>query len=259
MRLFRCALLIALLILPASFAPAKDRTVVRIGTEGIYPPFNYVDENGRLQGFEIDIAKALCAEAELRCEFMREDWNDMIPALLAHRFDAVFGSMSITKERKAQVLFSEPYYRTPATFVARKASNLRDTSPEAMKGRVLGGQRGTIHADHLLSVYAPAGAKVKLYESQNEAQLELARGRLDAILVPKVGIHEWLAGNELGRCCTFAGPEIRDPDYVGEGVGIAMRPQDRALKEKFDLALDAILANGTYKRINDKYFPFSVY
>jgi ABC-type amino acid transport substrate-binding protein len=128
-----------------------------------------------------------------------------------------------------------------------------------MKGRVIGGQVGTIHAGYLQNVYAPAGATVKLYTSQQESQFDLARGRLDAILADKVGVYEWLEKTEQGKCCTFAGDEVRDPTYIGEGVGIALRKADEDLKEQFNLAIGVLLANGTYKKINDKYFPFSVY
>ena len=245
-----------LLALPAA---SREFDTVRIGTEGTYPPFSYLDENNRFVGFEIEIANALCARMKVRCRFMREDWNDMIPALLASRFDAIVSSMSITAERRKQVAFTNRYYQSPASFVARKASNIRDTSPAAMKGRVVGGQRGSIHADYLQKVYAPAGVVVKLYASQQEAQFDLARGQLDALLADKVGLHEWLTKSQQGSCCAFAGEEVRDPAYIGDGIGIALRKEDDDLREKFNRALDSILADGTYKKINDKYFPFSVY
>jgi lysine-arginine-ornithine-binding protein len=258
MSLIQRALFVLFCSLVALPAVAKDWKTVRIGTEGTYPPFNFLDENSRFQGFEIELANALCARMNVKCEFMKQDWDDMIPALLANRFDAVVASMSITEERKRQVDFTRRYYQTPASFAARKAANLRDTSPSAMKGRVIGGQTGTIHANYLQSVYAPAGVTVKLYASNQEAQFDLARGRLDAILADKIGMHEWL-NSEQGKCCALAGEDVRDPVHIGEGVGIAVRKEDADLKGKFNLAIDSILADGTYKQINDKYFPFSVY
>jgi lysine-arginine-ornithine-binding protein len=249
-------LLSAMLAMPAS---AKERSDVRIGVGGNYPPFSFIDENNRVQGFEIDLANALCARMKVRCEFVKQDWGDMIPALLANRFDAILSSMSITEERKKKVDFTRRYYQSPGSFATRKAANLRDTSPAAMKGRLVGAQEHTIHSEYLEKVYAPAGAQVKLYASQQEAQLELARGRLDAMLADKVGIFEWIRKTEQGECCTLTGEDLTDKAYVGEGVGIAVRKGDRDLKERFDLAIDAILADGTYKKINDKYFPFSIY
>lgn len=242
-------------------APAQSAhwKVVRIGAEGTYHPFNIIDENGRFQGFEVDIARALCAEMKVRCEFMQEKWDDMIPALLANRYDAIIASMSITEDRKQKVAFSIPYYRTPAVFVARKAANLRDTGPTAMKGRLVAAQIGTIHADILRNVYEPAGARVKLYSSQQEAQFDLARGRLDALVADKLGIFAWLEKTEQGQCCAPAGNELTDISLIGEGVGIAVRKEDDELREMFDHAIETIVSNGTYKEINDKYFPFSVY
>ena len=253
------ALLVLLSALLATPASAGERSDVRFGVSANYPPFTFIDQNNRFQGFEIDVANALCAQMKVKCAFVNQEWSDMVPALLANRFDAILASLSITEERKKKVDFTRPYYQSPGSFATRKAANLRDTNPAAMKGRLLGAQEGTIHANYLQRIYAPAGAKVKLYASQQEAQLELARGRLDAMLADKIGLFEWIGKTEQGGCCTLTGEDLSDKTYVGEGVGIAVRKEDRDLKERFNLAIDTILANGTYKKINDKYFPFSVY
>jgi polar amino acid transport system substrate-binding protein len=259
MGLLRSTFLVLVSTLLAMTASADERTVVRFGTDAAYPPMTYLDEHNRFQGFEVDIANALCARMNVKCEFVQENWDDMIPALLANRFDAIMASMSITEERKKQIAFSKRYYQTPAIFTARKSTNLRNTSPEAMKGRVIGCQVDTIHVRYLEDVYVPAGATVKVYASQNEAQLELARGRLDAIMTDKVAVFEWLEKSQLGKCCAYAGQDLTDPKYIGEGVGFGLRKEDLELKDRIDDAIDAIVADGTYKKINDKYFPFSVY
>jgi lysine-arginine-ornithine-binding protein len=258
MSLFRCALIVlagAVFIAPAS---AKTWTEVRLGVTLNYPPFSSVDENGRVQGFEIELAEALCKRMNVTCEFVKQDWQDLIPALIAHRFDAIFSSMSITVERKQQIAFSNRYYQTPTSFVARKALNLRDMSLAGMKSRVIGAQEGTLQANYLRGVYAPAGIITKFYTTQAEAQLDLARGQLDAIMVDKLSVHDWLK-TEQGKCCAYAGEDLNDANYVGEGVGVGVRKDDVELREMFNSAIDAILADGTYKQINDKYFPFSVY
>lgn len=238
---------------------AQEQKTIRFGVAGEYPPFLSIDENGRFHGFEIDLANALCAQLKTRCRFVESDWNDIIPALVAHRFDAILASMSITDERRKYVDFTDRYYQTPAVFAAHKASNIRDTSPSAMRGRVLGAQSATIHARHLLEVYEPAGAKVKLYTSLQEAEFELARGRLDAIFADKVGLYGWIENTDQGQCCAFAGEEVRDPDAIGDGVGIAVRKGDDLLREDLNTALEALMADGTLKAISAKYFPFSVY
>jgi polar amino acid transport system substrate-binding protein len=240
-------------------ATAKNPAVVRIGTSGNYPPFTFMDENNRFQGFEIDIANALCAEMNMTCEFVKQEWSDMIPALLANRFDAIFGSMASTEERRKKIDFSNRYFQTPASFAARKAANIRDTSPAAMKGRVVGVQLGTVHEQYLQAVYVPAGVVVKIFKTNQEAQLELARGRVDAILSDKIAVYQWVEKTEQGKCCAFAGSDVSDKSYMGGGCAIGIRKEDAALKERFNKAIDAIVANGTYKKINDKYFPFSIY
>jgi len=239
-------------------ASAKDWKVVRIGTEGAYPPFNYIEDN-ELKGFDVDIGKALCEKMEVECTFVAQDWDGIIPALLAGKYDAIVASMSITEERKQQIDFSKKYYQTPATFVAPKDTAITETTPEALKGKVLGAQGSTIHSNYLEDLYGKAGAEVKLYGKQDEANLDLANGRLDAVLADKVVLLEWLEKTDEGKCCKFVGAEHRDPKYFGEGVGVGIRKDNPELVAMFNKAIDEIVADGTYKKINDKYFPFSVY
>ncbi len=253
-RIAAAALMIAAAVTGAS---AKDWKVVRVGTEGAYPPFNYI-ENGEIKGFDIDIAKALCAKMKVECTFVAQDWDGIIPALLAGKYDAIIASMSITEERKKQIAFSDKYYNTPATFVTTKDSKITDTSPEALKGKVLGAQASTIHSNYLEDVYAKAGAEVKLYPKIDDTHLDLVNGRIDALLSDKVVELEWLNTKD-GACCKFVGAEYKDKKYFGEGVGVGIRKDDPELVAMFNKAIAEIRADGTYKKINEKYFPFDVY
>ncbi len=256
----RKQIIAALMMLASSTAvDAKEWTKVRIGTEGAYPPFNFTDSNNQLQGFEIDLGKALCAEMKVECEFGAQDWDGMIPALMANKYDAIMASMSITEERKQQIAFSNKYYATLASFVAPKDSKITSTTPEALKGMTLGGQSSTTHATYLEDVYGKAGATIKLYATQDEANLDLSNGRLDAVLADKIVLLEWLEKTDEGKCCGFVGEDVTDTAYFGEGVGVGLRKADTDLKAKFNAAIEAIRANGTYKKINDQYFPFNVY
>lgn len=238
----------------ASAVSAQD--VVRIGTEGAYPPFNFTDSNGQLQGFEIDLAAALCAEMNVTCELVAQDWDGIIPALLANRYDAIMASMSITAERMEIVDFSNKYYQTPARFAARDGSTVTDTSPEALAGMTIGAQGSTIHANYLEDVYGQSD--IRLYPTQDEANLDLASGRIDLILADSIVLYEWMQTDD-GSCCTFVGDAYSDPQYFGSGVGVAVRQGEDELREKFNAAIAAVLANGTYQEISDRYFPFSVY
>ena len=228
-----------------------------IGTEGSYPPFNFTDASGNLQGFDIDIAKALCVKLQANCRFVAQDWEGLIPALLSKKIDAIVASMSITEERMKVVAFTQRYYRTPARFVAPKSSHITDTSPEGLAGKSLGAQSSTIHAKYLEEHYQES--TIKLYGSHDTAMLDLAAGRIDAVLVQSTAVYDWLNKTPEGACCEFVGEPLSDPAYFGLGAGIAVRKEDEALREQLNQAIDAIRADGTYQQINAKYFPFSIY
>ena len=242
--------------LSTGIAAAKDWSTVRIGTEGAYPPFNSMTSDNELVGFDIDIAKALCERMKVTCEFVAQDWDGIIPALLANKYDAIIASMSITEERKKKVDFTNKYYNTPARFVTAKDGGVTDTSPAGMSGKTIGAQSSTTHATYLEDVYGDSN--IKLYATQDEANLDLAAGRLDAVLADSIVLLEWMKTDE-GGCCDYVGEAINDVKYFGEGAGIALRQEDDDLREMFNEALAAIIADGTYDKINAKYFPFSIY
>ncbi len=236
---------------------AAEWTKVRIGTEGAYPPFNFVDSDGQLKGFDVDIAKAICEKAKVECTFVAQDWDGIIPALLAKKYDAIVASMSITDERKKAVDFTDKYYNTPAKIIVSQSGGIEDVSPEAMKGKAIGTQSSTIHANYLEEFYKDSD--VKLYGTQDEANADLAAGRLDAVIADSVVLYAWLEKPE-GECCKFVGPDITEPVRIfGAGAGIAIRKEDGDLKALLNKALAEVIADGTYKKINDQYFPFDIY
>ncbi len=240
-----------------SGASAAEK-VVKIGTEGAYPPFNAVDANGQLYGFDIDIAKAVCEKMKVKCEFVAQDWDGIIPALQAKKYDAIVASMSITDERKKVVDFSDKYYNTPTQFIAPKDAPSKDASPAALKGKTVGAQSSTIQANLLEALYKDS--TIKLYATVDEGYADLAAGRLDAFLVDKTVAYEWLTKQDAGKCCDFIGEPMFEPrEILGNGVGIAVRKGDTELLAALNKAIAEILADGTYKTINDKYFPFSIY
>ena len=237
-------------------AQAKDWKKIRIGTEGAYPPFNFVDKSGELQGFDIDIAKAICDKLKAECSFVAQDWDGIIPALLANKYDAIVASMSITDERRQRVAFSDKYYNTPARFVAKKGAKL-DATAAGLEGKTVGAQRATTHASYLEDNFKDA--EIKLYGTQDEANLDLANGRLDAVLADATVLYEWLEKTDEGKCCAFVSEPIVAPKWFGEGVGVALRKDDKELAAMVNKAIAEIRADGTYEKINKKYFPFSIY
>ncbi len=246
----------AVFVMLAGGASAGDMRKVKIGTEGAYPPFNGIDSNGQLVGFDIDIGKALCAAANFECEFVVQDWDGIIPGLIAKKYDAIVASMSITDKRKEVVDFTEKYYQTPARFVAAKGANF-DVSPEGLKGKVIGVQRATTHENFLRAKFP--GADVRTYETQDEADADLVSGRLDLVMANSVVLLEGFLKTDAGQGFEFVGPGYSDPKFHGEGVGIAIRKGEDDLRQAFNAAIEKIRADGTYKKINAKYFDFDVY
>jgi polar amino acid transport system substrate-binding protein len=245
----------AVFTLMAGAAMADGEKIV-IGTEGAYPPFNNLEADGTLTGFDIDIAKALCEQMKAECTFVTQDWDGIIPALEAKKFDAIIASMSITEERKQKVDFSAKYYNTPPAIVVPKDSDITAATPEALAGKTLGAQSSTTHSN-----YAEAhmkDAELKLYPTADEYKLDIANGRIDGVIDDVVVLSEWLKTAD-GACCKLLGTLPIDPVINGEGAGIAVRKGETALADKFTKAIADIRENGKYQEINAKYFPFDVY
>ncbi|MCF8109994.1 MAG: ABC transporter substrate-binding protein [Desulfobacteraceae bacterium] len=248
-------LLVFCILFSATASVADD--VVRIGTEGAYPPFNYMDKDGNLKGFDIDIAEALCEAAGMECEFVTQSWEGMIPALLAKKYDAIIASMSITEERKKRVDFTEKYYQTPARFVKHKDDDI-EISKEGLKGKTVGVQRATVSANFINDNFGDI-MNVRSYATQEEANMDMTSGRLDLLFADAVVLQEGFLDTGPGEDYEFVGPGYTDEQWFGEGIGIAVRKGDDELREAFNKAIKQIRKDGTYKKINDKYFDFDVY
>jgi len=245
------------LVIAAGTVWANDWKKVRIGVEGAYPPFSYTKPNGDLAGFDIDIAKALGEAMGAEVTLVAQDWDGIIPALLAKKYDAIIASMSITEERKKKVAFSNKYYQTPAKFIVKKGA-ITDFSKETIKGKKVGVQRATIHDRYLTDNYGK-DVEIKRYGTQDEAYLDLTAGRVDMLLADSVALSDGFLKKPEGADYQFIGPDLNDPKWFGDGAGIAIRKGDTDLVEKFNMAIEKIRSDGTYKKIQDKYFDFNVY
>ncbi len=258
-KLLAAASLVAFVAGPAAAQESdadKTWTEVRIGSEGAYPPFNYLDASGKLLGFDIDIANALCDQMKVKCTFVTQDWDGMIPALQNNRYDAIIASMSITPERSQQVLFTNKYYNSPGALAVPKDSTIADTSAASLSGKTIGAQGSTTHAQAVQTFFPDA--EVKVYPTAEEYKLDIENGRLDAVSDDVVVLTQWL-DSPAGACCKLLGTLPVDEKIYGPGAGIALRKGDEKLKKMFDDAIVAIRQNGVYKTINDKYFKFDVY
>ena len=242
------AAVIGLALMAASADAAANN--LRIATTGDYPPFNYVDDAGELGGFDVDIALALCERMGVECELRRHEWETLIPELRAGTFDVIAASMSITEPRRELVAFTNRYYSNIARFVANKDS---DFHPDRPAGTTIGVARATVSSDWLEDNVADV-ATIKLYRSQSEMLDDLAGARLDAALGDGLGLYSWLQSAD-GAAFRYVGHGLR----LDEGIGLAVRHEDDALRRDLNRALAEILADGAYQHINDRYFPFSIY
>lgn len=235
---------------------AAGQETVRVAVEGGFPPFNYLDSENNLQGFDVDIAKALCEAAALKCEFIVQEWTGMIPNLLAKKYDAIISSMSMSAERRQKVAFTKKYYDSPSVFIARKGSGIAGTAPDDLKDLRLGVTAATSQESYAKKFYP--GVATTVVNASPDLYKNLAEGNVDIIFEDKLAVYDWLANTKAGSCCEFKGEDVKNADYFGDGAGIAVRPDDVKLLTKFNAALDLIQANDVYDTINAKYFPFSI-
>ncbi len=241
----------AVLSLFAGQSMAADKLV--IGTDSTYPPFEYLDAGGNFLGFDMDIGRALCAQMKVECTFVSNDFDGIIPALQAKKFDMILSSMSITPERLKLVDFTNKIYNTPPAIAVAKDSPIK--SVEDLKGKTIGAQSSTTHANY--AEKHMAGSELKLYPTADEYKLDMQNGRVDALIDDVVVLSEWVK-SDAGACCKILTTLPVDKVINGDGAGIAVRKGD-PLKEKINAAIAAIRADGTYKKIQDKYFDFDVY
>ena len=247
-------LVCAAILLPITLSAQQAK--LRIATEGANPPFSTINSSGELEGFDVDIARALCTKMGADCELAAQDWDGIVPALLARKYDAIIASLSVTEDRKNVVAFTKPYYHSPSAFVVRKGTGLKDLSPRALTEKSIGVQTATNQAAFLEDQYSHS--IVRLYNTVADAYRDLAAGRVEYVMYDKLAIYDWLKSPE-GACCEMAPGELNDPAYFGSGVAIALRKGDGALLKRFNDAIDGIVADGTYAKINAKYFPFPIF
>jgi polar amino acid transport system substrate-binding protein len=226
---------------------------LRIATEGAYPPFNYVDQNNEPAGFEIDLGRALCAAMSADCTFVIQDWDGMIDALKAGRFDAIMSSMEITPERARRLAFSKRYYRIPSALIGRKGTEFTGASPSKLEGRSIGTVLDSEFQAFLETGYK--GSSIKTYEKLEEATLDLLTERIDYVLGDKLALSKFLTSREGEVCCRF----LTDmPVDRGEGIGVGVRRGNTELVGAFNAAIDKVIADGTYDRIREEYFSFDI-
>jgi arginine/ornithine transport system substrate-binding protein len=250
---FRRAICLLLTTLVCSGA-ALAQSSYRIATEGTYPPWSFKDAQGNLRGWDVKIAHALCERMKAKCEIIAQDWDGIIPGLMARRYDMIVASMAITEQRRQRVDFSDKYKETISRFVSRKGAP-DDVSPAALKGKRIGAQRGSIQANYLSQ--NSKESDLKFYDTPQAAELDLVAGRVDYILGNMITYFVGFMKTADAANFAFVGPDLKG-GLLGDGNGIAVRKGDAELLGKVNAALAAIRADGTYDRITAKYFPFKL-
>ncbi|MBZ9731799.1 transporter substrate-binding domain-containing protein [Mesorhizobium sp. CA15] len=248
----------ALLLGVAAMGGVAKAEQVKIGVAAEpYPPFTSPDASGKWVGWEIDFVNAVCAEEKLDCVITPVAWDGIIPALTTKKIDAIVSSMSITDERKKTIDFSDKYYNTPTAIIGPKDQKFGAT-PDDLKGKVIGVQVSTVHAVYAKKHFTGA-QEIKEYQTQDEANQDLAAGRIDAVQADSIALGEFLKSDQGKACCDLKGMVAPDDEVLGPGVGAGIRKEDTALKEKFNAGIKAIRANGKYDEISKKYFDFDIY
>ncbi|WP_273867328.1 arginine ABC transporter substrate-binding protein [Serratia odorifera] len=238
--------LIIAAVLAGISVSATAAETIRFATEASYPPFEFVGADNKIQGFDVDLANAMCKEMQATCTFTNQAFDSLIPSLKFKRFDAVMAGMDITPEREKQVLFTKPYYDNSALFIAQKGK-VADVA--SLKGKKVGVQNGTTHQKFLTDKH-PEITTVP-YDSYQNAILDLKNGRVDAVFGDTAVVNEWLKQNDA---LTAVGDKVTDNGYFGTGLGIAVRQKNTDLQGKFNAALDKIKQDGTYETIYKKWF-----
>ena len=219
---------------------------IRIATEGTYKPFSITKADGSLTGFDVDFMQALCAQMKANCEIKPQDWDGLLPGLMAKKYDVVIDAMSITPERQAQVDFTDPYFTNTLVFLTKQGSPINPDDPAQIDSHTVAAQRSTLSTQWMEKNHPKA--KLNLYEGLDNAFMDLAAGRSDMMISDKAPAAYWLTTPE-GKGFEIKGKEID----VNDKMGIIVRKGD-PLRLEFNKAIATLKSNGTYDKIYNQYF-----
>ncbi len=251
MKTWMSALIAAALLCGFTATHAQER-VLRVSTDGTYPPFSEINAKGEMTGFDIDIAKLLCNEMKVKCEIVQNEWDGLIPALKTRKIDAIIASMNATPERKKSVAFSEPYYQNPGRFVCKTGA------PKEMKGKTLGVLRASIF-DTYATEKLKNVVKIKRYNAQTDANLDMQANRVDLLFADSLVLEDGFLNRPEGKGFELCLDPVTDPKYFGEGIAIAVRLNEKKLADEFSAAIKAIRASGEYQKLSQQYFGRDIY
>jgi len=228
---------------------------IRFLTENDYPPFDFPGPDGTPAGFNVDLARMICEALKVTCTIQARRFDTLIAALGDNHGDAIIASLSPSPALRERVDFSDPYYRSPARFVAPRDSKLGDIAPERLEGKKIAVVAGTAHEAYAKTFFTEAEAKS--YPTAEAAREALRRGEVDLLFGDGIQLAFWLNGTDSGNCCEFRGGPFTESRYFGEGVGIAVRRGNDTLRQAFNWALFGLWEKGRFTDLWLRYFPIS--
>ena len=232
---------------------AETQSTLRFGIEAAYPPFESKSPTGQLQGFDVDVGNAVCAKMKVKCVWVENAFDGLIPALQARKFDVINSAMNITDKRKQSIDFTPPVYVVPIVMVAKRDSKLLP-DVKSLQGKRVGVLQGSSQEDFLKAHWANAGVSVVSYQDQDQVYSDLVAGRLDAAVQEAQTVQDGFLGKPEARDYAILGEPLHDPATLGEGTGLGLRKEDQALKTKVVAALDSLKKDGTLSSLSQKYF-----
>jgi polar amino acid transport system substrate-binding protein len=228
---------------------------IRFLTETDYPPFDYAGPDGNPAGFNVDLARLLCDEIKATCTIQARRFDTLLDALNDNRGDAVIASIAPTAETRRRADFTDPYYRTPARFVARLDSGIGEVLPELLEGKKIAVVAGTAHEAYLKQMFTEA--ELRPYPNADAARAALRNGDVDLLFGDGISLAFWLNGTDSGGCCAFRGGPFLESRFFGEGVGIAVKRGNDLLRQAFNWALFRLWEKGRFTDLWLRYFPIS--
>ncbi|AHM80880.1 hypothetical protein KPNJ1_04078 [Klebsiella pneumoniae 30660/NJST258_1] len=252
------SLLLWLALMASTSALAEGGKEIRFGVDPTFAPFEWKDPQGKLAGFDIDLGNAICQQLQAKCVWVESNFDGIIPALKARKFDAILSGMYMTEKRKAQIAFSDKLYNGPVFLVARK-NTLQGNTPEQLKGKTIGVEQGSAQETYVNQHWRPQGINIVAYQGADSVVRDLESGRIDgAVLSGMMADYSFLQQPQ-GKEFAFVGGHLQDDTLFGAGAAIGLRKDDEALRQEINGAIAKILADGTYKKLAGKYFSFDVY
>jgi len=245
-------LLVAAGLLSSVSAMAQE--TLRYGLESQYPPFESRNASGELEGFDIELGKAICQVGNFKCSWVESSFDALIPALVAKKFDAINSAMNITAARMKSIDFTKPIYRIPSQLMVKTGSNLAPTVA-ALKGKNIGVLQGSVQETFAKKHWEPQGVIVTSYQDQNQVYNDMVAGRLDGTLVMSAAGQSGFLAKPQGEDFSFAGKPVEDDQILGVGIGFGLRKGDIKLKQELDAAISKVQADGTVTKLAAKFFP----